>query len=235
MEKHTHQFLKKQAVYWLKKKMTDLCAAEVKLFIKRKKRTADAVGINMKRKEVRIIEVKTSRSDFLRDDVLFDKNGYHTACHYAYLLTPEGMLQKDELPAGYGLLEADISGEITVVRSPVKNKAASLKLETLIKRTGRAATNAYLFQEETRLSKDRTDNMYEKDPIAFLQRLTCQHCRKRDTYLSADGADTAVCRFCSKEIAIKHARPYTISTYNEDFLETLQKCREDAHLPVSPG
>ncbi|GAE24942.1 hypothetical protein JCM9140_908 [Halalkalibacter wakoensis JCM 9140] len=83
MESKAHKHLKTQALYWLKGKMTDLCANEVKLFVHRKRFKADAVGINLKRKEVRIIEVKVTRSDFLRDDVLH--SDYATT---KWLITP---------------------------------------------------------------------------------------------------------------------------------------------------
>lgn len=228
MESTVHQHLKHQAVLWLKDKMTDLCAAEVKLSIQRRKRTADAVGINMKRKESRIIEVKATRQDFLRDDVLKSDFGYHAVSHYAYILTPEGLLNKNDIPAGYGLLEADRYDRITVVKRPVKNKKPALKLETLIKRTGRAATNAYLFQQESRLSKDETDGVFKKKPIAHLVRATCPECKKRRPYVLPVEAKAAVCTTprCQTIIELSKARPFHTASYNQQFLNDLHQALE---------
>lgn len=223
MESKLHYHLKHQALLWLKEKTTDLCATEVKFMVKRRKRTADAVGINMKRKESRIIEVKATRQDFLRDEVLQGELGYEAVASYAYILTPQGLLQKEEIPAGYGLLEADEYDKISVIKRPVKNKAPKLRLETLIKRTGRAATNAFLYQQETRLSRDETDGAFKKNPVASLIRATCPKCKKRRPYLVTPDAEEVLCGAakCDQLIHLAKARPFKVSSYNEEFLEEL--------------
>ncbi len=230
MESNLHRHLKHQGLLWLKSKMTDLCAVEVKLYMQRRKRTADAVGINIKRKETRIIEVKATRQDFLRDEVLQGDYGYIAAAHYAYILTPEGLLSKEEIPAGYGLLEADDYDRIKVVKKPVKNSRPSLKLETLIKRTGRAATNAYLFQEESKLSKDETDGAFKQKPVAHLLRLTCPSCKKRRPYVTRPEEEIVRCtsRGCDTHIEIKKARPFRTASYNQKFLNELLHAAEAA-------
>ena len=121
MESHIHKHLKTQSLYWLKEKMTDLCDNEVKLFYRKNRFKADALGINMKRKEARIIEVKATRADFLRDEVLHSDYGYHQMVHYAYLLTPEGLLSIEEVPKGYGLLEMDEYDKIVVKKAIQKS------------------------------------------------------------------------------------------------------------------
>ncbi|MFC4735388.1 hypothetical protein ACFO4L_02210 [Bacillus daqingensis] len=225
MESTVHKHLKHQALLWLKDKMTDLCATEVKFVVKRRKRTADAVGINMKRKESRIIEVKATRSDFLRDHILQDELGYEAVATYAYLLTPSGLLSKEEVPNRYGLLEIDEYDRITVTKRPTKNKAPKLKLETLIKRTGRAATNAFLFQQETKLSRDETDGAYRKDPVAVMVRATCPACKKRRPYVLAPEAEQVTCahRSCERTFDLSRARPYQTAAYNEAFLQQLHE------------
>ncbi|NJP38935.1 hypothetical protein [Alkalicoccus luteus] len=228
MESTVHKHLKHQALLWLKDKMTDLCATEVKFMVKRRKRTADAVGINMKRKESRIIEVKATRSDFLRDDILRDELGYEAVATYAYLLTPTGLLAKEEVPTRYGLLEIDEYDRITVIKRPTKNKSPKLKLETLIKRTGRAATNAFLFQQETKLSRDETDGVYRKDPVAVMVRATCPDCKKRRPYLLSPEAAHVTCtqKSCGRTFELNRARPYQTAAYNEAFMKKLHEAAE---------
>lgn len=65
-----------------------------------------------------LIEVKTSRADFLRDRKKFfrQKQGEKYACgNLRYFLTPAGMVKPDEIPTSWGLLEWD-NGQINVVK-----------------------------------------------------------------------------------------------------------------------
>ncbi|SDY95010.1 hypothetical protein SAMN05421736_104296 [Evansella caseinilytica] len=230
MESSLHEHLKRQALYWLKAKMTDLCANEVQLYIRRKKIIADALGINMTRKEARIIEVKVSRSDFLRDDVLAAPHGYHQLADYAYLMTPVGLISPEELPKGYGLLEIDEYDTIRVKRNPVRNRKPRLTLDTLIKRTGRAATNAVLFKELTKETKDLTDGIYSRGADVHLINATCPACKKRRKYLVHTDQETVVCktRACKGLIPLKKARVHSVTSYNKTFYRQLKALMEDA-------
>ncbi|MGJ9385514.1 hypothetical protein [Salipaludibacillus sp. CF4.18] len=224
MEGPLHKYFKQQSLYWLKNKMTDLCANEVKLYARRKKLKADALGINFKRKESRIIEVKISREDFLRDEVLAASYGYHAIADYAYLMTPVGLLSKEEIPIGYGLLEMDEFDTIKVRRNPTRNPKPILKLDTLVKRTARAATNAVLFQELTKENKDLTDGAFSKEALAHLVRATCPLCKKRKMYLIHSNQEFVVCesRTCKNDIPLLKARVHTMTSYNENFLNELE-------------
>ncbi|WP_062047021.1 MmcB family DNA repair protein [Bacillus sp. JCM 19034] len=234
MESHLHKHLKKESLYWLKEKMTDLCANEVKLFVRRKRVIADAVGINMKRKEVRIIEVKTSRQDFLRDETLYSEYGYHHLAHYCYLLTPENLLALEELPKGYGLLEIDEFDKITVKRKPTKNQKPFLKLETIIKRTGRAATNTLLYKELSYDTKDVTSGAFSKGATIFLISATCPQCKQRNKYLIEKGQQTVEClkKSCQQTIPLDKARVHTVTGYNQEFLRQILhlSTKEDKEL-----
>ncbi|MBU8907638.1 hypothetical protein [Desertibacillus haloalkaliphilus] len=229
MESSLHKHFKTQALYWLKGKMTDLCANEVKLFVKRKKLKADALGINLKRKEARIIEVKVSRADFKRDDVLDASYGYHAIADYAYIMTPVGLISHDELPKGYGLLEIDEFDTITVKKNPVRNPKPIVKLETLIKRTGRAATNAVLFQELSKETKDQTNGAFSKGATVRLIRATCPTCKQRKKYLVRMDQENIACesRSCNALIPLTHARVHTVTSYNKDFYKQLQQLMEE--------
>ncbi|MCK0473101.1 hypothetical protein [Halalkalibacter sp. APA_J-10(15)] len=228
MESNLHKHLKHQSLYWLKKKMTDLCANEVKLYIRRKRIIADSVGINMKRKEVRIIEVKATRQDFLRDETLLSDYGYHNIAHYAYILTPENLLSIKEVPIGYGLLEIDEFDKITVKRNPKRNDKPMLKVDTLIKRTGRAATNAYLYKELSYETKDVTAGAFSKAATIFLISATCPTCKKRNKYLIVEGQETVTClvKKCQTNIPLAKARIHKITGYNQQFLDQLQLLNE---------
>lgn len=223
MESTVHKHLKKLSLYWLKAKMVDLCANEVRLYVRKKKMKADALGINLKRKEARIIEVKTSRSDFLRDEILREPSGYLAVADYAYIMTPEGLLTLDEIPKGYGLLEVDPYDNITVKRNPVRNQARILTLETLIKRTGRAATNAVLFQELTRETRDVTKGAFSKEAKVQYISATCPSCKKRHTYLVKTDQVEVVCtaRRCKEAIPLERARKHVISEYNQLFYDKI--------------
>ncbi|WP_088105491.1 hypothetical protein [Halalkalibacter urbisdiaboli] len=223
MESTLHEHLKVQSLYWLKDKMVDLCANEVKLFFRRKQVKADAVGINIKRKESRIIEVKVSRADFLRDSVLHEPYGYHALADYAYLMTPVGLLQLEEVPKGYGLLEMDEYDNITVKRNPTRNPNPILTFDTLIKRTGRAATNAVLFQELSKETKDLTKGTFSNGAKVHLINATCPACKKRKQYLVRSNQSEVTCkaRACKQMIPLNKARVHFITAYNKTFFKQL--------------
>ncbi|GAE36144.1 hypothetical protein [Halalkalibacter akibai] len=225
MESHIHKHLKKQSLYWLKEKMTDLCANEVKLFVRRKRLKADALGINIKRKEARIIEVKATRADFLRDEVLHANYGYHHIAHYAYIMTPPGLLATEEVPNGYGLLEIDEFDKIIVKKRPVRNPKPILTLDTLVKRTSQAATNALLFQELTKETKDVTEGEFAKGASVQLISATCPTCKKRRKYLVNVDQLEVQCRSrsCKTQIPLQKARMHVITKYNEAFFKQLTK------------
>ena len=148
MESELHKQLKELAMHWLKGKVTDLVACEVKLYVRRKKLVADAAGINLKKKEIRFIEVKVSKSDLKRDLLLYDeKFAYNRIGHYAYIMSPMGVLDPEDLPQGYGHLEVMPDGEVVVTRKPTKNGVTVLKFDTVLKRAIRALTNAYLYKK----------------------------------------------------------------------------------------
>ena len=228
METMLHQHLKRQSLYWLKEKVTDLCANEVKLNVRGKKLKADAMGINLKRKESRIIEVKVSRSDFLRDKVLHAPYGYHEIADFAYLMTPSGLIKPEEIPRGYGLLEIDEFDQITVRKKPVRNLNPIVNPEILIKRTSQAATNAVLFKELSKETKDLTKGAYLRNAKVQLINATCPSCKKRNQYLIEVNQEETPCkaRACKKLIPLQRARVHIITSYNETFFKKMKSLME---------
>jgi len=80
-ETEMHLFLKKIALEFLREKVTDIVINECSF----KCGISDAVGLNYKRKEVRVVECKAVKSDYTRDKKLFtlDKS-YYAETHYFY-------------------------------------------------------------------------------------------------------------------------------------------------------
>jgi hypothetical protein len=140
-----HKKLKKQALFYLKNKVTDIVAQEVKFTNIRC--IADVVGINLKRKEIRVVEAKSTREDFFRDKSLFCPNSsYLHHAHYVYLITPKGLIKKEEVPREVGLIWWSEENGTEVKQKPIKNKnKLKTRFETTLKRTTRRLTNELLY------------------------------------------------------------------------------------------
>lgn len=129
----------------IKTKCTDLCSKEVKY--RNIRSIADAVGINFKRKEVRIIEVKATKADYIRDKKLMDiEKSYYKHCHYFYIMCPDNIIQPEDVPKEYGLLWVNEANEVTVKRNP-KKYTGRLKtmFDTSLKNTCRSLTNNVIY------------------------------------------------------------------------------------------
>lgn len=92
-------------------------------------RTFDAVAVNLwpsKHLAITIFEVKVSRSDWLRELKDPTKAGAALAlADYFAVVAPAGIVKRDELPTGWGLLEVSASG--TSLRQAVKpNRLTSI-------------------------------------------------------------------------------------------------------------
>jgi hypothetical protein len=62
----------------------------------------DVLGINRLKREIRILEIKSGRADFISDHKWQSYLPYCT--HFAFV-APKNAIQPDELPAGIGLVE----------------------------------------------------------------------------------------------------------------------------------
>ena len=64
-----------------------------------------------------LIECKASRDDFKADSKkYFRKNGEYGVGEYRYYMAPDGLINVDELPDMWGLIEIDRSGQSRVLR-----------------------------------------------------------------------------------------------------------------------
>lgn len=65
----------------------------------------DVIGLDMHVGQVRVVEAKASRSDFLGDPKLWDpRHGYAAVADACYLICPERMVAESELPPSWGLI-----------------------------------------------------------------------------------------------------------------------------------
>lgn len=89
-----------------------------------------------------VVEVKTSRSDFLNDKKKpWHQAGmeYTLAGNYRYYLTPKGLLKEEDLPQGVGLLEFDgknIVRKVRAVRHEISNHADGIIMASILRREG---------------------------------------------------------------------------------------------------
>lgn len=222
-ESETHKHLKRLALHWLKAKVTDLVANEVEF--NNAWSIADAVGLNLKRREVRVIEVKASLGDFKRDTKLFGaKTSYFYHAHYSYIMCPTDVIKPEELPHGYGLLWVDAYDNIEIIKKPIKNTARLKTLfDTTLRRTARSLTNTHLFHEENKAAKDETQGKFKRNADILLVAVRCPNCRKHAKELiRKDVTKTIKCK-CKTEIDLTNAKIREITGFNKAFINKINK------------
>jgi len=145
-ESETHKRLKKVACAFLKKTCVDVVALETKF--RNIRSIADACGINLKKKEIRVIEVKATLQDYKRDKKLFNlTTSYYPHCHYFYIMCPTDVVKKDMVIDGIGLLHVDQCGIITIVKKPTKNTSRlKTMFDTTLKNAVRSITNSLVYK-----------------------------------------------------------------------------------------
>lgn len=224
MEGEVHSHLKWVALHYLKTLVTDLVANEVDFY--NAYSIADAVGLNFKRREVRVIEVKATKADFLRDKKLFGENtSYFYHAHYSYIMCPTNVIQQEELPYGYGLIWVDEYDNITVVKKPIKNKARLKTLfDTTLKRTARCLTNTFLFHKENKVNKDETQGKFRNRAKILLISVPCPKCKKHTKELiHKDKTAIIQCSHCGVDITLDKAKVREVTGFNKKFIDTINR------------
>ena len=221
MESQKHKDLKKIGLNFLKIKVTDLVANEVKF--NNLKSIADVCGINIKRQEIRIIEVKVSKQDFLRDKKLMDiEKSYYKHCHYFYIMCPENIIDINDIPKEYGLLWIDAYDNVIVKQNPKKNIG---RLKTLFKTTlkyaCRAVTNNLLFSEENRTNKDDTGNIFAKNAKIKLVSIKCYNCKHSFKELINEKSNELQCPHCNSLLKINNCKLRKITGFNKTFIKKI--------------
>lgn len=100
----THENLVKHGLAWLKRRKCVLILTEM---VGGARESPDVFGVNSNGTTV-LIECKATRSDFLSDakKIVRQRPNMGIGMERFYL-APKGLLNPDELPAGWGLLESD--------------------------------------------------------------------------------------------------------------------------------
>lgn len=160
-ESDTHKRLKIVACAFLKKICIDVVSVETKFNNIRS--IADVCGLNFRRKEVRIVEVKATLADYKRDSKLFKlEKSYFPHCNYFYIMCPTGVIPKDMVLKEFGLIYVDDKGNADIIQKPQKNKKLKTRFETTLKNTCRSITNHLIFKvfkvtSFTNLIKDKSE------------------------------------------------------------------------------
>jgi len=89
----------------------------------------DAIGLDLRLNEVRVVEAKASRSDFRADDKIFD-GSYAAVADRCYLICPEGMIRSDEVPRPWGLLYLCVDQSAIFYRDATKVRRQKLLVPT---------------------------------------------------------------------------------------------------------
>lgn len=220
-EGDVHKHLKQVGGLWLKKLVTDLVATEVEFW--NASSVADVVGINLERREIRVIEVKASHADFIRDKKLWDtKTSYHSHVHYSYILCPPNVIQASEAPKGYGLLWCDDRDNIKTVKRPTKQKdKLKTTFETTLRRTTRALTNQVLYRDQNQLYKDFTRGTYSQQAHIWLVGIRCPQCCKTHEYLIHQHNTQEVTCPCRAVLTLREVNVRYITGFNKKFTDQL--------------
>jgi hypothetical protein len=98
----THEDLRKIAVRWLT--ISRKCTVVLSEIVSHATQIPDAIGWQCDRST--LVECKVSRADFLRDRDKVHNRANATPGMRRYYLTPPRLLTEEDLPEGWGLLEA---------------------------------------------------------------------------------------------------------------------------------
>jgi len=224
MEGEVHKHLKEVALKFLKEKVTDMVAIEVPFG--NAWSVADAVGINFKREEVRVVECKATKGDFLRDKKLSgNKTSYFYHAHYSYIMCPTDIISESEVPYGYGLLYVNEKDEIQVIKKPLKNTQRLKTLfKTTMKNTAKTLTNTMLYHKENSENKDLTDGKYEKNSVIKLSAIRCPLCRHVTKELINKNTTKEIkCKNCKENICISNTKIRDIIGFNEKFIKKINE------------
>ena len=144
-ESEVHKRLKIVACGFLKKYCTDIVSVETKF--RNLRSVADACGMNLKRKEVRVIEVKASLKDYKRDKKLFNlEKSYYPHCNYFYIMCPKDVIPKELVLKEFGLLYVDKNNKIEIVQKPIRNAKLKTRFDTTLKNSCRSITNDLIYK-----------------------------------------------------------------------------------------
>jgi hypothetical protein len=218
-----HKELKNVAMRWMKQRVVDIVCPEVKF--NNIRCIADVVGINFKRKEVRVIEIKATRNDFFRDKKLFEeKTTYFYHSNYCYIMCPANTINIDEIPYGYGLLWVDENDNVVFLKKPIKNKnKLKTMFDTTLKNTTKKLTNLFLFSKENIENKDETNGFFDRRSKIKMVSFKCPSCKKQKKDLINIVKNKILHCSCGKDISIENIKYREITGFNKSFLKKISE------------
>jgi ribosomal protein S27E len=226
LETDTHKWLKRIALQFLREKGQDVVVNEVPF----KCGIADALGLNYKRKEVRVVECKATKQDYVRDKKLLwnSKYNYYSESHYFYIMCPTDIIPKELVAPGVGLIYVNANDEYEIVKKPVKNTA---RLKTLFETTLRKAIKRIsneLFYKDEKSYKDITEGKYSSKADVILAAIRCPNCKHVTKELIHRSKTSEVkCKHCKEIIHVKEAKVREITAYNQTFINKINKLIKD--------
>jgi len=155
MKEWTHKMLVRRIATWLKwTKQNTVVMSELAT---RNGETPDVIGW-IGGASSTLIECKVSRADFLADSKKwFRRDEERGMGDVRYIATPEGLLQTDEIPAGWGLLEAGARC-VREIRKPEQKQGSKrnecVMLMSALRRL-EISTAVFVRQEETQPAAGR--------------------------------------------------------------------------------
>ena len=133
-EKISHEDLRKLAISWLKSRTWPsrvggnprggLCSIVASEVVTSANDIPDAIGWNSRGRSV-LIECKTTKRDFYQDGNKPQRQNGSGLGNQRYFLVPIGLISKDEIPEGWGLLECDGKRVECTVKAPTRELSAS--------------------------------------------------------------------------------------------------------------
>lgn len=220
-ETETHKFLKKTALEFLREKCVDVVVNECPF----KCGNSDAVGLNYKRKEVRVVECKAVKSDYLRDKKLFTLDrSYYAESNYFYIMCPREVIQPSEVISGIGLIWVDEYGNYELIKKPIKNtKKLKTLFDTTLKQAIKRMSNE-LFFADSKQYRDPTDGKFDRNADIYLVSTICPKCRHATRELiSKTNTKEIKCSKCKETIILEKARVREISGFNKKFIKKISE------------
>jgi ribosomal protein S27E len=222
LETDTHKWLKRIALNFLREKGQDVVVNEVQF----KCGIADALGLNYKRKEVRVVECKATKQDYIRDKKLFwdKKYNYYSECHYFYIMCPENVIDKSLVSPGVGLIYVKDNDEYEIVKKPVKNTSKLRTLfDTTLKKAIHRLSNEMFFKNDKEF-KDVTEGKYSKKAEIIFAAVRCPKCKHVTKDLLNKNKTTEIkCKHCKEVIQVKETKVREITAYNKTFIDKINK------------
>lgn len=221
METEKHKWLKKIACQFLREKGCNVVVNESPVG----KLNADTLGLNIKRKEIRICECKQDYQDYIKGKNKLNQNtGYSQYCHYLYIICPANLIKPDEVDYTLGLIYVYDDDRIEVIKKPIKNtKRLKSFFNTILKNAVHRLSNEVFFKDEKQY-KDPTENKFSKNANIYFSAIRCPQCKHiTKELININTTEIIKCRNCKNNIEVKKAKVRQIIGFNKKFIDKINK------------